>query len=488
MLQFVAALVGFFQAAGGGACAARVDLDAVFVIHHPANVERKVRLSTALSAQNLTSRVRWIEAWSAVELAALERTDPDAYARFYDPYRFLREGEREHYCLSPGRMTPRHLSLALKQWEALKAVAETPAIGAALILEDDAMLGEGFVAGLDAYVQEAHRRATCSGKNGDAAASDGAGWDIVSVGAGNPEAHVETEALSEGVHLYRRSWTRGPIFAVSPSNVFRSPDAYVVSHAGARRLVARLLPFAFPFDNQLCYLLNTERATAAAEAGPETQLPVSPRVWWAEPTLVTQGSLAGLFASGLTGRNSFWPAAERVAHFEEALRAAHPAHAQRHLFELELATALAAERRHAEARALLLAVAKRRGGVGGGVSLPVRLLADSAQRYSRAGEPAQAVEYLVAAQLAWSALGAPPPGEARRPLQRYLPGLLQASPEWAGSVGGRAEVRAMLATAAAAAAGDDPLLFALPPHLLGGGGGGGGAGAGTLGEPESDLE
>ena len=112
----------------------------------------------------------------------------------------------------------------------------------------------------------------------------------------------------------------------------------------------------------------------------------------------------------------------------------------------------------------------------------MRLLADSAQRYSRAGEPAQAAEYLVAAQLAWSALGAPP-------LQRYLPGLLQASPEWAGSVGGRAEVRAMLATAAAAAAGDDPLLFALPPHLLGGGGGGGGgAGAGTLGEPESDLE
>jgi hypothetical protein len=117
----------------------------------------------------------------------------------------------------------------------------------------------------------------------------------------------------------------------------------------------------------------------------------------------------------------------------------------------------------------------------------VRLLADSAQRYSRAGEPAQAVEYLVAAQLAWSALGAPPPGETRRPLQRYLPALLQASPEWAGSVGGRAEVRAMLATAAAAAAGDDTLLFALPPHLLSGGGGGS-AGAGTLGEPESDLE
>jgi len=100
-----------------------------------------------------------------------------------------------------------------------------------------------------------------------------------------------------------------------------------------------------------------------------------------------------------------------------------------------------------------------------------------------------------------NATDAPPPGDLqrmqqlvlgpcgcwRRPLQRYLPALLQASPEWAGSVGGRAEVRAMMATAAAAAAGDDPLLFALPPHLLSGGGGGS-AGVGTLGEPESDLE
>jgi hypothetical protein len=57
--------------------------------------------------------------------------------------------------------------------------------------------------------------------------------------------------------VYKKTWTKGPIFAVGEGNSMRSSDAYLLSARGAKQLADQLLPLVWPVDNQFCYLINT---------------------------------------------------------------------------------------------------------------------------------------------------------------------------------------------------------------------------------------
>ena len=76
-----------------------------FVLHHPANVKRKSSLQALLSKQLIESE--WVESWSAVEL---EKLNPHMLSAFYDPLRFLRQGEKRHWCVA-NPVTMKHVSL-----------------------------------------------------------------------------------------------------------------------------------------------------------------------------------------------------------------------------------------------------------------------------------------------------------------------------------------------------------------------------------------
>ena len=429
-------------------------IDHIFVLHHPALKERKQRLQDGLSVQNLTSLpITWIEEYPASELDALAQSDPRAYAKLYDAHRFLREGERHHHCLAPGPMTPKHLSVALKHNAAWREVVRSSgAIGAALILEDDVTFGDVFRSKLEAYLLQLRQLVgcTCEAVDGDQGRIRPAlAWDLLSVGSGNPEMHANTEAIHvDAPRLFRRQWRRADsapsnsIFAVSAHNMMRSCESYMVSYRGAQRLHARMLPLAFPIDNQMNYLLNTMPRGGAD-------------VYWAEPTIATQGSLHGVFESAAAGRNSYWPPAERVPHFELALQL-RPDHTHHRHLQAELGVALCAAGRHREAGALFSRM--------GGSSAAARQFERASQLYSAAGEALQATEYLLAAHLvqastARTSQGAAPPPLSKSSL-RFLKYVMRSVPrEDSSPTLGTAAKRAAIEKALALAATRSPELF-----------------------------
>jgi tetratricopeptide (TPR) repeat protein len=157
-------------------------------------------------------------------------------------------------------------------------------------------------------------------------------------------------------------------------NLLRCADSYVVTYEGARRLLARLLPLAYPFDLQANFLLNTaavrtavaaegtggERAGAEVEAGAEASsggggtlagATHDSRVYWAEPTLVSQGSQTAQVASTLRDSGVYdapASAAVRAHAYRQALRLA-PGHAHRAHSLYELGAALEAQGKTDEA-------------------------------------------------------------------------------------------------------------------------------------------
>eukprot|EP00937_MAST-01D_sp_MAST-1D-sp2_P002977 g2977.t1 len=449
----------------------------------------------------------WVETSPASELAELERRNADAFEELYDPHRFLREGERVHHCIANGPMSHRHVSVALKHHYAWGEVARAAgAIQAALILEDDVIFSQGFRTRLDAYIAmlAARNGCECAGAAPAPAHAAGAhvgagGWDLLSVGAGNPEMHAEgarDSGASWGVHA--RQWSgQGSIFEVGAQNVMRSCEAYVVSVRGATRLWQRMLPLAFPIDNQMNYLLNTmERAAAGAAA-----------VFWAEPTIASQGSLSGAFQSGVQGHNSYWPPAVRVRHFQRAVELG-TGHRHHSRLQAELGVALCAAGRHDDAGAILA----RAAGPGRGVRARFAAqLERAAQRYSRAGEVLQAVEYLLAAQLVLGVpfrgsseganRGTPVPPPPQQPL-RFVANVARDQRDWAGTGAHARATRAAVAAALLLAARHSPEIFAagvtkqaaaagLESELHAAGGVGGSAQCDTdtaVAESDSDVE
>jgi hypothetical protein len=209
----------------------------VYVIHDSRNVERKRALVEQFEREKL--EVDWIGVWSVDELNALE---PAALQLLYDQYRFLREGETQNWCLA-NKITMKHVSVLLKHHEAFKRAAEA-GHPYSLILEDDVKIASDFVNRVQGYIS-----ALPSPEQG--------GWDILSIGDGNPAMHFQGQEPGQAV--YQKTWTQGPIFAVSPWNVMRSADSYLVSSSCAAAFAKSFLPAVFPIDNHLNYVLNSNK-------------------------------------------------------------------------------------------------------------------------------------------------------------------------------------------------------------------------------------
>ena len=212
-------------------------MGAVFVLHHPANIERRKKLEEELGRQKV--QAEWIEDFSADDLAAL---DPPKLLELYDQHAFLKKGDKQHWCIAP-KISLKHVSVLLKHFEAIKLIVER-GLSNALILEDDVILEDNLLSKLAAHLEQ----------------MDSEEWDLLSIGDGNPAMHHPDHkegSSNTSYKNYKKIWTAGPIYAVSATNLMRSADAYVLSQRGASELHRMFLPTVFPIDNHLNYLLNS---------------------------------------------------------------------------------------------------------------------------------------------------------------------------------------------------------------------------------------
>ena len=330
---------------------------ATFVLHHTTLATRRKPMQwhlkqrcfmennivQSLAESNHSSPVTWI-------------TEHDVQAEFgdllkgntlQDPLRFLRPGEpllslkeetgewsrawanvRTFY---PQQLLETEISIAEKHILAWQRVAQLEAVPedvepAALILEDDALLGENFRALLAHYMSQMPKR-----------------WGLLSLG-GTLGMHVsaaEVRSTESERNVFRRtpldmressSKSRGVLeatYTLSDHNMFRSPDAYVLTRTAARTLLRTIFPLAFAIDAHLNVLLNALalRQLLGQDTDNETSSYAPFSVWWAEPTLAVQAAGdafhdVALGRSGFAFESSLLPQREERAALSEAPSAA----------------------------------------------------------------------------------------------------------------------------------------------------------------------
>jgi GR25 family glycosyltransferase involved in LPS biosynthesis len=341
-----------------------VPLDAIYVTHYSPLAGRRAALSAALRDAGLLEITEFITDFDAEALGARSTWDvsdrlgfadaggdaatddaitekegsssPSSAAALYDRFRFLRPTAATaavrrrfgHATYLPTTLTPSELSLNLKHEAALQRAAALGhgragtdgggggggGGGVALVLEDDAVLAEGFAQKLRLYLEQLPPPAD---------------WDVVCVGdmlgvckagtAGGRECRKLREAIvtqnRENNTNNGNMWARSeaPVTEVRPyrisrGNLFRGSDAYLVSSAGAAALLrAGMRPFAFPIDATMNFMLRTSSSVRRSSgggggdggAGSGGGGDESLRVWWADPPLSTQGTVTGAVQSSI---------------------------------------------------------------------------------------------------------------------------------------------------------------------------------------------
>lgn len=152
------------------------------------------------------------------------------------------------------------VSLSSKHFHAYQEISEK--YDYALILEDDIILAPDFVALLEKYVNELPKD-----------------FDMLFIGDGC-KLHIEKHKLIPNVNIYKKElyptkW--------GGNGISRCSDSYIVSKSCATKLCSFLeIPSTLPID----WWMN--------DAARKCNLT---NVFWAEPTIVTQGSQNGLFSS-----------------------------------------------------------------------------------------------------------------------------------------------------------------------------------------------
>jgi len=157
------------------------------------------------------------------------------------------------------------MSLYLKHIYTYKVIAEH--YEHALIMEDDVILCEGFATKLNTYISQLPE---C--------------YDMLFIGDGC-DLHIQKDRLIQGQYIYEKcleptSW--GGLGAT------RCTDSYIVSKKCAKTLYDYICNLKYQIDLPIDWWLNV--------AARDNQL----KVYWAEPTIVSQGSEIGLFNSSIT--------------------------------------------------------------------------------------------------------------------------------------------------------------------------------------------
>ena len=209
----------------------------VFVIHYSKLVERKQHILDQFQKQNITN-FEFVEKYNQEDLQPADLQ--------------LFQGLKKSV-----------ISLLLKHFHVYKFIAESHQH--ALILEDDVVLAPNFVDLFKKYTQQLPQT-----------------YDLLFLGNGC-NLHIEKKSLIPGRHVYRKGLTPT---SWGGNGATRCTDSYMISQKCAARLCAYLKTLQriqLPSD----WWLN--------EACRDNHL----EVYWAEPTIVSQGTESGLFKSSI---------------------------------------------------------------------------------------------------------------------------------------------------------------------------------------------
>ena len=143
----------------------------------------------------------------------------------------------------------------------------------ALILEDDIILTDNFVNKMQKY---------CTQLPED--------YDMLFIGDGCNH-HIARDKLISNVNVYKRCLFSTP--TCKEEFASRCSDSYMVSKKGAIKLNNYITNLTSKISSPIDWWLN--------DAAKDNDL----NVYWAEPTIVTQGSQRGLFSSSI-GNCSHW--------------------------------------------------------------------------------------------------------------------------------------------------------------------------------------
>jgi GR25 family glycosyltransferase involved in LPS biosynthesis len=154
------------------------------------------------------------------------------------------------------------IAISLSHFYAYSQISEKYQYG--LILEDDVILSDKFTTQFAKYMSQLPPD-----------------FDMLFIGDGC-NLHIERDKIISGKHIYAKGLypTRWGGYGIS-----RCADSYVVSKRCATKLVDYLSRLSYPIQWPVDFWLNI--------AGVHNQL----AVYWAEPTIATQGTDTGLFAT-----------------------------------------------------------------------------------------------------------------------------------------------------------------------------------------------
>ncbi len=209
----------------------------IFVIHYKKLQERKIHILEQFSKHNLKS-------YKFVENFDRDNVDIANIDMFHDNY------------------DKTQIAIALSHFTVYKNVMEK--YNYAVIFEDDVILCDKFSALLNEYLSQLSED-----------------YDILFIGD-CCNLHIPQEMLVPNTNIYEKSHEKTDWGGDGAS---RCTDSYIISNKGATLLYTYLRKLKHKINVPFDWFLNV--------AIRELDL----RVYWAEPTIVTQGSQRGLFPS-----------------------------------------------------------------------------------------------------------------------------------------------------------------------------------------------
>jgi GR25 family glycosyltransferase involved in LPS biosynthesis len=216
----------------------------VFVVHYKKLTERKQNLLDQFNTLGITD-YEFIEQY---DRDALMETDLGIF--------------ESGYCRS-------QIAITLSHIYAYKQISESKNYDCAMILEDDVILHPNFIESLDTYMQELNNK-----------------YDMLFVGDGC-NLHIPSCDIIPGKHTYLRKYTYpkdGVKIRWTNEGATRCCVSYVVNKTCAKKMIDYIEKLTYKICEPVDWWLNTVIHDNKLD------------VYWAEPTIATQGSQNGLYS------------------------------------------------------------------------------------------------------------------------------------------------------------------------------------------------
>jgi glycosyl transferase family 25 len=207
----------------------------IFILHCSKLVERKKHILEQFNKQGIVD-YEFIEKYDKDEIPSYE-------SNFFDT-NFIKSQR----------------SLILKHYYVYNIIAEK--YDCALIFEDDVIICDNFINKLNNYVSQLPKN-----------------YDMLFIGDGC-NLHIKKDKLIPNKNIYEKCLWEG-------GGATRCTDSYIITKAAANKLFEYIKNLNYKINLPIDFFLNT--------ALKDNNF----KVYWAEPTIVTQGSESGMFESSL---------------------------------------------------------------------------------------------------------------------------------------------------------------------------------------------